>query len=135
MSQLTDSAAMFRDGHRIVLALIALGVGFSVYLLGRSAQVYAALPFQVLDLPRVSFGLLAGSLPSFCHMFAFSLATAVLLRPWPKASRASVFVWVLLETAFEVDQLNSPRSTFDPFDLLAIYLGGLATWQGIKHGW
>ena len=125
-------AATNRDRYRFVLAFAVLGAGYSIYLLARTAVTYASLPLEALTFPAMGATALTGSLPSFCHMFAFSLTTAVLLRPWPRASLVSIGVWALVEIAFEIAQVRSAGFTFDPFDLIAIALGGAAAWSCAK---
>jgi hypothetical protein len=141
------------DRHRIALALTGLTIGTLVYLTARSSTTYVAWPFHGLPLPQMKAGLIAGCLPTFCHMFAFSLISGELLRPWAWAARASFVAWALLETAVEIGQSKAialaiqsklksssgdafsgliadyfVRSTFDYFDLLAVALGGIAAW-------
>jgi hypothetical protein len=129
---LAPERLMSADRYRLVLAFISLSFGLAVYLVARNTATYVSLPFDGLTFPGVSGSTLTGSLPSFCHTFAFSLATAVLLRPWPRASLGSIGVWVVIECAFEIAQMRSAGFTFDPFDLFAIVLGGVAAWLCAK---
>jgi hypothetical protein len=129
---LAPARLMSTDRYRLVLAFVSLGIGFSVYLVARTTATYVSLPFDGLTFPGANGSTLTGSLPSFCHTFAFGLATAVLLRPWPRASLGGIGMWVVIESAFEIAQSRSAGFTFDPFDLLAIVLGGAAAWLCVK---
>jgi hypothetical protein len=146
----TPRASLDRRG--LGLALLALTAGTLVYLFARAPTTYMAWPVHDLALPRLGAGLLAASLPSFCHTFAFGWLGAELLRPWRLAARGFVIGWMLFETAVEIAQIKAlargidsalallgcawadaiggylMRSTFDPTDLAAVAAGGAAAW-------
>lgn len=139
--------------HTIVLALIGLTIGTLVYLTARPSTTYVAMLFQGLPFPQLKSGLITGSLPTFCHVFAFSLISGELLRPWVRVAGANFIVWDFLETAVEIGQIEPlalaiqsmlksswggtfsdlvgeyfVRSTFDYFDLMACSLGSIVAW-------
>lgn len=135
----------------LAAASLALALGGLVYLADRKACV--AVPIcSALGGVQPLFGAVGGSLPSFVHVFAFSLLTAAALpnrrRPWYSACAA----WAVVNALFELGQHESLRGplvsalhslwgpssivkpvadyftlgTFDPMDLLAVGLGAVA---------
>lgn len=100
------------------------------------------------------FGSLAGSLPSFVHVFAFALLTAAVLKPWPRMVALSCLAWVLIDALFELGQLRAVAAvlaahlpgpgghpwwlaqlgsyfvsgTFDTLDLAAAVAGGIVAY-------
>lgn len=145
-----------------LLAIAALCLGASVYLLDRggNADFVPAWLAQALTERRV-FGALAGSLPSFTHVFAFSLLTAAVLGRGRVAAAVACGAWVLVDASFELAQLDSVSAavsawlpnragaagwlfgetrrfltlgTFDVSDLCSVALGGLlAYWASTKR--
>jgi len=59
-------------------ALLALAVGGAIYLLERPAGTTILLPGFQLASPSW----LGQHLPSFCHVFSFSILTSCALQPW-----------------------------------------------------
>lgn len=134
------------------LAGIALLLGAAVYVLDRPPGSAWFLPAAwSLAGPAHPFGVIAGQLPEFLHVFAFSLLTAAVLPATRRAAWASCAAWWLIDSLFEIGQhpTISPiltamtsglkgipllektpayfaRGVFDPLDLLAIALGALA---------
>ncbi len=138
----------------IALALAVFTVGVAIYMLDRPAGSAYLLP------PAVSlaaggflwFGNVGLWLPSFVHVFVFSLLTAALLPATRNAAVASCLAWWAIDSLFEVGQHpafasslatvvspwldglpvigNAPQyfvlGTFDPADLVAAALGALA---------
>ncbi len=133
----------------------ALGIGASVYLFDRAGgarfvPAWLAPRFAVPPTP----GLVGGSLPSFAHVFAFALLTAAVVGASRSAAKLACLVWVLVDVAFEVGQVDRVahtfavvsfpwggahvpfeyvrtyllRGTFDSMDLCAAALGGLAAY-------
>lgn len=144
----------------MLFGLIALFIGTAVYVLDRSPSesfVPAALSYFALT-PTV-FGTFGHSLPTFTHVFAFALLTAVLLNGVRGAAVSACLAWGVLEAVFEVGQHarvaawlverlpqgadSNPLlaktvdyfryGTFDPGDLLAIVLGALAAYVVIQQ--
>ena len=146
----TQRASLDRRG--LALVVLAVTAGTLVYLFARAPATYVAWPVHNLALPRLGLGLLAASLPSFCHTFAFAWLGAELLRPWRSAARGFLLVWILFEAGVELAQIKAlargidsalawlggawadaiggylMRSTFDPADLAAVAAGGVAAW-------
>lgn len=131
---------------------LALVIGTLVYLVDRDPARAMALPAFAVRATGPLFGAAGGWLPSFVHVFAFSLFAAA---AWPQASRpaygACTFWWAV-DLAFEAVQQPQWRAAlatalpsgvedfapagwvaryaqqgrFDPADLLAITAGALA---------
>lgn len=134
-----------REWLCMALALLALAVGVLAYALGREAQprLFPAFLHALVEAPVAVP--LAGQLPSLLHTFAFGLAAAAILGPWPRAALGAIAVWTAIELALEAAQ--SPRlaaalnlahaklpkplrdylleGRFDPADLAAAAAGGL----------
>lgn len=139
----------------LVAAAIMLIIGMAVYVLDREAgTVYFLSPFWSLDHSTSLFGPLGGQLPEFVHVYAFSLLTAITFTISRRVVLSSCCFWWLLDSLFELGQhpVISPHiasripqwfshvpflensasyfmyGTYDPWDLLAILLGGLAAY-------
>lgn len=99
--------------HAGLLTLLALGVlccGLLVYVIGRPAGTAMGLPHALeFGAQRGASGawapVLAGSLPSFAHAFAFSLLSCVLLPRRRLAMTVACLFWLLLDSAFEILQV------------------------------
>ena len=139
-------------------ALLALGIGASLYLLTREhASVY------LLTLLPPSFHLgeplpcrACDALPSFLHVYAFILISAYVLQPVNRRELLFLcLLWSGIEMLFEIGQIDSVASlfhahlpawiqkvpllsvlddywllgTFDPLDLLFTVLGALAAFE------
>lgn len=140
------------DLQSFYLGLAALLAGAAVYLFIRPD---AAWFLQAAGIQPVSSGLppwLAGNLPAFTHVFAFSLLTAALLVPTAAARLASCTLWFFCDAAFELGQKYHEvavgfipgwfehvplldgltgyfrRGTFDYWDLAAAAAGAGAAW-------
>jgi len=138
----------------------ALGVGALVYVVDRPEGATALPQNLAFFQPTVRlFGVLGQSLPSFVHVFAFSVLTTALLGASRRAAIAACAGWVLVNAAFEFGQYpaiaaclsqltpawfeNIPilarakgyflYGTFDPMDLLFIALGALAAYLLMKR--
>ena len=141
---------------QILVGVGGLSLGALVYLFGRSPESYAfgVIVRDYLGLMRshgLFFGGLSDNLPSFAHVFAFSLMTAGLLSPKRKGTLLICLLWFLIDTAFEIGQGLKPVSlailpewfqvhefpmanlqdyfrcgTFDIGDIVAGLLGALA---------
>lgn len=145
----------------IVAALAALATGLAVYMFDRPAGSAAGLP-DVLQFGAQGaaaagpggrlFGVLGGSLPTFAHVFAFSLLSVVLLPRGRRFVLAACAFWLGVNLVFEWLQqpawsqpvaawlrLNATalpgaeplaryllNGRFDLFDVLAAVLGALA---------
>ena len=116
--------------------LLVLAAGVLVYSLDRPTETVLFLP-TALSLHAGQAHLppfLGGPLPTFLHTVAFGLMTAAFLRPGPKGWLAASAGWVVVNMVFELAQhpefavhtgLGLP-GFFDPLDLLAAMLGGVA---------
>jgi hypothetical protein len=94
---------------QILAGIGGLCLGALVYLFGRSPESYGFglivrdyLGFIHPHSPL--FGFLADNLPSFTHVFAFSLMTAGLLGPGRKGTLLICLMWFSIDTAFEIGQ-------------------------------
>ena len=94
---------------RILVGIGGLSLGALVYLCERSPESYG---FGVIVRDylgfirphRMLFGVLANNLPSFTHVFAFSLMTAGLLGTRRKGNLLICLLWFLIDTVFEIGQ-------------------------------
>lgn len=142
-----------REAALWAAGLTALLLGTLVYVTDRAAGSAWLLP--TLDWPagRGWFGAAAPWLPSAVHAFAFALLSAALLPPRRSMYAMACAAWVAIDLAFETGQhpaiatelsmhlesalpaaIAQPLAryfragTFDPADLGAVLLGGLAAW-------
>ena len=139
-----------------VTALSIFALGALVYLFDRSAADIYFIPewWRFADGTPALFGSLGYSLPSFAHTYCFILLIGALLTPWRITPLALCIGWSAVETFLELAQseglagrilaalpdwfadwpvlANVPGyfavGRFDPFDLAAIVLGGVAAW-------
>jgi hypothetical protein len=141
---------------QILMGIVGLCIGALVYLYGRSPESYGFglivkdhLGFILPQEPL--FGVLADNLPSFTHVFAFSLMTAGLLGLRRKGILLICLIWFSIDALFEIGQALKPVSlaiipewvkvhplpmaklqgyfrygTFDIRDIVASLLGALA---------
>ena len=137
---------------QILAAVGALALGAAVYVAGRPAgHVYllTSAP-QLFSNPLQAFRGIGGCLPSFLHVFAFTLLTAALLAArTTRASAAVAAAWCATDALFELGQHSAVapliaaalpawfagaplleqigpyflRGTFDPADLAATVSG------------
>jgi hypothetical protein len=94
---------------QILVGIGGLSLGALVYLFGRSPDSYGfgVIVRDYLGIirpQRLLFGGLSDNLPSFTHVFAFSLMTAGLLGPRRKGALLICLFWFLIDTAFEIGQ-------------------------------
>ena len=136
--------------HVLAIASIALLIGVVFYWFTRahnSAVLLSILPAIPLNEHLSFFTQWLGWLPSFIHVFAFSLLTY-----WALGRRHILFssvLWGLINILFELGQALPPRliqllpdvvnlqsylthGVFDIFDLLACVMGAWAAWA-ISH--
>ncbi len=145
---------------QLVLGLAVLLLGTLVYLVDRPPeQAFLPSAFSLFDVTSCVFGRLGGSLPTFAHVFAFSLLTEPLLGGGKRTAIATCLGWTAMEAAFELGQhpALAPglvklvpswfeqipvlektgryflRGTFDAGDMLSIALGGLAAYVVIRR--
>ena len=137
--------------------LILLGV--VVYAVDRGGAVYFLPSWLAHDTAHPVFGPLGGQLPSFVHTLAFIVITTAILWPWPRLLPVRCVVWLIIECTFEVGQAYPlgdriadsvpawvhdvpvleaipdyfARGTFDPLDVLAIGLGVVVAYLGIRR--
>jgi hypothetical protein len=148
-----------REARQLWAGAAVLLLGCAVYACERSPgdawlmPNWASLPALRGLLPTP----LAGSLPTFCHVFAFALFTATCLPPARVSAVAASAVWLAIDGLFELAQhptlqavlipwlgrndnplnrvvaLYVARGTFDVGDLLAAVGGAMAacvmTWR------
>jgi len=94
---------------QILVGIGAISLGALVYLFERSPESYGfgVIVRDYLGFLRphgLLFGPLADNLPSFTHVFAFSLMTAGLLAPRRKVTLLICLLWFLIDTVFEIGQ-------------------------------
>ena len=145
---------------QMLIGLVALTLGTMVYLVDRPAeQSFIPSAISLFDLTPAVFGIVGHSLPTFAHVFAFSLLTAALLTGERKTAITVCLGWFVVEAAFEVGQhpliaqwlskVIPPwfayppfldkvdgyflHGTFDPLDMFAIALGALAAYLVIQN--
>lgn len=137
------------------ITCLTLFSGYLVYFIGRPGTLIYAIPAPLEPwvnlIPMVVE--FSGSLPGFFHTYAFILLTFVVLGIYSRANLyVSIAVWMCLEAMFEFAQHpivnnviasfipvwfeNIPLleltesyfllGTFDPMDLVAIFLAAIA---------
>lgn len=82
----------------------ALVVGMLVYVADRDGARSALLPAIAAFHTGPYFGLLGLWLPSFVHVFAFSLFSAALLAPQPRWEYGTCAFWLAVNAVFEIGQ-------------------------------
>ncbi len=157
-SNVQMSALMNRRAEYLLFsaALGIFFLGALVYLFDRSAGDIYFIPewWRFADGKPSLFGALGGSLPSFAHTYCFILLFSALLSPWSIAPWTICIGWCAIEAFFELAQMDALASRilpalpewfadwpilanvphyfangrFDPLDLAAIGLGGVAAW-------
>jgi len=134
----------------LVVAALALIIGGLVYVWDRGAGSAMLLPHFIGHQPGAPlfFGYLGGSLPSFVHVLAFALLTAVILGHGWRARFIACVSWGLIGGLVELGQHSIFKfqlahhlpavfgnyflhGTFDPIDVLATLLGVLTA--GLLH--
>jgi hypothetical protein len=143
---------------QILLGAVGLALGLTVYLLARQPEKVYFLCFTGLNLNcwnigSNSLGLIGCNLPSFLHVFSFSLITASLMHPCRRTYIAICLAWSLIDLAFEFGQKTKPKlsevlpdgfgempglrgieeyflfGTFDYGDVAAIILGSILAYM------
>jgi len=144
---------------QVLAAVAALALGAAFYTAGRPAEhVYLLTWAPQLFSTTQSFGGFGGFLPSFLHVFAFTLLTSAVLLP--RTARASVAIaaaWCVTDSLFELGQHSAIapfiaaslpawfngvpllentgpyflRGTFDPADLAATIAGAAVSFLTI----
>ena len=156
-----DVSLLQRSSNRLQrrIGTLVLLFGVCFYMIERPPGTVYMLPaaFSLFEGAPVLLGGLGGSVPTFCHAFAFTLLTAGLLG----CSRAHAAIpclgWLSTDLAFELGQhpalrhaaaesiplwlerlpvLGNTRAyflggTFDPLDLLSIVLATAAAYYTI----
>jgi hypothetical protein len=138
-----------------VVGVAVLATGAAVYILDRAPELsLVGSTVSIFHLKVAAFGAMGQNLPSFAHVFAFSLLTLSLLGGGRRAAMAVCSGWFLVDAAFELGQHPTLAAklagltpswfeaipilhrtedfflsgTFDAFDLLSIALGALAAY-------
>lgn len=153
---------MFRKQESIqtLAASIALGVGLLVYLLDRQPETTYFLHHWIIltNHSGLSLGSIGYHLPTFVHVYAFILLTAVVMTPGSVHAYSICATWFTVECLFECAQHASVASwiakivpdwfngipffentasyflmgTFDSIDLISIGGGTVAAYLTIK---
>jgi hypothetical protein len=140
---------------QVIIGMISLVLGLFVYVIDRPPdQTYfiykAGMDISLYGtLPRI-FGQIGNSLPSFLHVFSFTLITAGILSCTKRGYLLICLSWFLVDCTFEFGQkykalavrvipelfdrlpfLENNRKyflsgRFDPYDLAAIVFGSVA---------
>ena len=137
--------------NQISIGLVALFLGSFIYLVDRPPYetyfVFNILKISFHDTLPSLFGTMGHVLPSFIHVFSFSLMTAGLICSRQRGYLISCSGWFLIDSSFELGQrfgefsagilpswlegipvLESTKNyflqgTFDPIDLVGTALG------------
>ena len=145
---------------QIVIGLAVLLLGTAVFFLDRPWEQTFFVPGDLSLFPLTSsvFGVIGHSLPTFAHVFAFSLLTIALVGGAKRTAVTVCLGWFLVDAAFEIGQhpqlvgwLSSliPQwfehipvldrtpsyflyGTFDPLDLVSAALAALAAYLVIR---
>ena len=98
-------AAPVTNWTQVAVAVFVLVLGTLVYVLDRSSE---SVPFfsavSLAHLLPGLFGRIGESLPTFSHVFAFSLLTAAWFGGGRNTGLAACLVWFGVDAAFEVGQ-------------------------------
>ena len=112
------------------LGLMVLAAGCLVYLVDRPAE---SVPFfrlvSLAHLTPTIFGSVGQSLPTFSHVFAFSLLTAACFGLRRNAALAACLGWCLIDLAFEIGQHDAVASRLSEW-MLESRFGFLASANG-----
>jgi hypothetical protein len=135
----------------VAFAIFALLVGLAYYWITRpsgSTAFLAFLPAFPLDLNPDFYGWWLGWLPSFTHVFSFSLLTYLAMER--RHILFACLLWAGINILFELGQalpaemisltpdifnLHSylSRGIFDPLDLFASVIGAWAAWEVVRR--
>ena len=122
------------------LALISLAFGSLVYFIRPAGSSLIHLSGSGLNVPLLTTLPVFDNLPSFFHVFAFSLLSAAVLGLTRNRVQLSCFSWLVIGSLFELGQHERfsslhalplglggyfERGTFDPRDIAACSLGAV----------
>ncbi len=126
---------------QLLIGFLLLISGAFIYIIDRPAWQTTWFPYRysISNSKLELFGSIGDNLPSFIHVVSFSLLTAGIITDKKKFYVLICCIWVLINTIFEIIQINhtqisrlsnwvekySLNGIFDFKDLLAIYLGGI----------
>jgi len=147
---------MSRQRESLAIAIGALGVGVLVYVFDRQPEFIYFLPgeFSLNGQFDSLFGILGNYLPTFLHVYAFILLTAVVAVPAITKLMPVCLAWFCLDSLFEIAQIDQIANwvathtlawftgipflentanyflmgTFDVSDLLSIAAGTIAAY-------
>ncbi len=147
---------VFCNPRQVFIGSVLLFLGMSVYLFGRPAWQFTLLPdFFYVQWPFTDIiGHYGGSLPSFLHVFGFSVLSAGIIAFSKKAYIVICSLWALINIVFEILQSDivltlyehtffgqqlsvtvwnwiesySLNAVFDYYDILAILLGAISAY-------
>ena len=89
-----------------VTAVMALSIGVLVYLLDRQPEHIYFIP-DVLAIPHSSydvFGYIGNQLPTFVHVYAFTLLTVAIIGSGPYLTPTVCAAWTVIDCLFEIGQ-------------------------------
>ena len=147
---------VFYNPRQVLIGSVFLLLGLAVYLFSRPAWQFTLLPdFLFIQwFPSNKFGHYGDSLPSFLHVFGFSVLCAGIIAISKKAYIVICSLWALINILFEMLQsdlflsinevtffgkqlsayvLNwlqnyTLNAVFDYYDILAILLGAMSAY-------
>lgn len=151
---------MNRSTRQGILGLAVLLLGTAVYVLDRPWEqtIFVPAGLSQFNLTPAAFGLVGQSLPTFAHVFAFSLLTAALVSGERRAAIVICSGWFVVDAGFEFGQYPTiaaellqviptwfeklpgvrwtddffRHGTFDHLDLLSIALGAATAYTTIR---
>ena len=152
---------LLHNPRQVFIGSLFLSLGLAVYLFSRPAWQFLLLPdfLFVQWLPINAMGQFGDSLPSFLHVFGFSVLSAGIIAMNKKAYLLICSLWALINISFEILQsdfflqLNqltfftatfgdsalfwlqnySSNAVFDYYDILAILLGAISAYWVLKQ--
>jgi len=142
---------------QLIIGFATLFAGFLIYLVSRPADTYFVSFFRGADASSCwwkppFFTTIGGALPSFLHVFAFSLIIGGLLSCRKRGYLIICFTWLFINVLFEFGQRHAIsasqmipawfgevfvlenmqnyflKGTFDVCDLLASFSGAVAAY-------
>ena len=141
---------------QVLVGCSALFLGFLLYLLHRPLDTYFVFFIKAHDASSYgispSFNAIAGALPSFLHVFAFSLILGGILSCRKRGYPIICCTWFFINVLFELGQRHAIaasqmvptwfgqvfilenmqnyflKGTFDFYDLLASFVGAAAAY-------
>ena len=153
---------MFRRSTviQLTIAFGTLAVGIAVYLFDRQPANVYFIPDWIANLIHISpiFGSIGNYLPTFIHVYAFIILSALVLQPTRKQLFMVCTFWFVIDCLFELGQMTSVsesvlnfipgwfsnipflentasyflNGTFDILDLASITLGTIAAYLTIR---